>query len=79
MEGIDFDDRYAPTSPTSQRATLRACLAVAAEGDLPMAQLGAKTAFLNGSLDEPVYMHQPEGFSVGGQRKVMCLKKALYG
>ena len=39
-----------------------------------------KSAFLNGHLEEDVYVEQPEGYIVKGQEnKVLKLKKALYG
>ena len=43
-------------------------------------QMDVKTAFLNGNLDEEVYMDQPEGFMFpGNERKVCKLVKSLYG
>ena len=42
--------------------------------------MDVKTAFLNGDLDEEVYMEQPEGFVLpGNERKVCKLVKSLYG
>jgi len=42
--------------------------------------LDVKTAFLYGELNEELYMEQPEGFKVKGQRgKVLRLKHAIYG
>jgi hypothetical protein len=43
-------------------------------------QFDVKTAFLNGHLQEEVYVVQPPGFEIGGQEeKVYKLQKALYG
>nr|GFB44544.1 zinc finger, CCHC-type [Tanacetum cinerariifolium] len=43
-------------------------------------QIDVKTAFLNGDLDEEIYIKQPEGFvKHGHERKVCKLKKSLYG
>ena len=43
-------------------------------------QMDVKTAFLNGLLQEEVYMEQPQGFEVyEGDSHVWWLKKALYG
>ena len=36
-------------------------------------------AYLNGDLEEEIYMQQPEGFEVGGLEFVCKLKKSLYG
>ncbi|KAK4395846.1 Retrovirus-related Pol polyprotein from transposon TNT 1-94 [Sesamum angolense] len=47
--------------------------------DLEIHQMDVKTAFLNGELDEEIYMKQPEGFVVPGQEKKVCrLVKSLY-
>jgi len=41
--------------------------------------MDVKTAFLNGDLDEKVYMDQPEGFMTTGKEKLVCkLKKSIY-
>ena len=43
-------------------------------------QMDVKSAFLNGDLDEEVYIEQPDGFILGNDPKLVCrLKKALYG
>ena len=42
--------------------------------------MDVKIAFLNGDLDEEIYMEQPEGFIVPGQENKVCrLVKSLYG
>ncbi|GJU37178.1 zinc finger, CCHC-type containing protein [Tanacetum coccineum] len=76
-EGIDFFDTYAPVARIS---TIRLLLALAAIHDLVIHQMDVKTAFLNGDLDEEIYMKQPEGFVVPGHESKVCkLKKSLYG
>ena len=43
-------------------------------------QMDVKTAFLNGFIQEEVYIEQPQGFEVHGKESHVCrLKKALYG
>jgi hypothetical protein len=53
-------------------------LAKAAQENLEVHQVDIKTAFLNGELEEEVYVTQPPGFENGGSQ-VCRLKKALYG
>lgn len=55
-------------------------LALAAQLQWPVYQLDVKSAFLNGDLQEEVYVMQPEGFIIEGKEtKVYKLRKALYG
>nr|GFC60621.1 zinc finger, CCHC-type [Tanacetum cinerariifolium] len=62
-EGIDFFDTYAPVA---RIYTIRLLLALAAIHDLVIHQMDVKTAFLNGDLDEKIYIKQPEGFVMPG-------------
>ncbi|GJV26857.1 zinc finger, CCHC-type containing protein [Tanacetum coccineum] len=76
-EGIDYFDTYAPVARIT---TIRLLLALAAIHNLVIHQMDVKTAFLNGDLDEEVYMKQPEGFVMpGNEHKVCKLVKSLYG
>lgn len=75
VEGRDFDETFAPVNKLS---TFRAVMAVAAELNLEIHQLDIKTAFLQGELEEEVYVRQPQGYS-DGSTKVLRLHKALYG
>lgn len=74
-EGIDFTETFAPVSKYS---STRAVLAVAAAEGWEVQQLDVKTAFLQGRLQEQVYVVQPPGYSDGTGR-VCLLYKALYG
>jgi len=47
--------------------------------DLELHQLDAKTAFLNGELEEEIYMQQPEGYEQGTSSTVCRLIKSIYG
>ena len=47
--------------------------------DLELHQLDVKTAFLNGELEETIYMQQPQGYEQGGSEMVCLLKRSLYG
>ena len=42
--------------------------------------MDVKIAFLNGDIEEEIYMDQPEGFSMNGKDHMVCkLKKSIYG
>nr|GFA41952.1 glyceraldehyde-3-phosphate dehydrogenase, cytosolic [Tanacetum cinerariifolium] len=62
-EGIDDFDTYAPVAHIS---TIRLLIALAATHNLVIHQMDVKTAFLNGDLEEEIYMKQPEGFVIPG-------------
>nr|GEV98972.1 zinc finger, CCHC-type [Tanacetum cinerariifolium] len=69
-EGIDYFDTYAPVARIT---TIRLLLALAAIHNLVIHQMDFKTSFLNGDLDEEVYMKQLEGFVMpGNEHKVVC-------
>ncbi len=46
---------------------------------MQLQQLDVKTAFLNGQLQEELYMQLPPGFAGGGVGRVWRLHRALYG
>ena len=55
-------------------------LSIAAQNKWPIHQMDVKSEFLNGYIEEEVYVEQPQGYEVPGQEhKVYRLKKALYG
>jgi Reverse transcriptase (RNA-dependent DNA polymerase) len=68
--------RFAPTSSFGAR---RAILCKATRADLEVHQLDIKAAFLNGELEEEVYVSQPPGFHNGNDGVRFELNKALYG
>ena len=73
--GIDYFDTYAPVARIS---TIRLLIALASIHNLIIHQMDVKTAFLNGDLDEEVYMNQPQGFIMpGNENKVCKLIKSL--
>jgi hypothetical protein len=74
--GFDYNETFAPT-PTW--AALRAVIAIAALEDLELESVDISSAFLNGKLEEEVYMRQPEGFERNGSGWVWRLLKSLYG
>jgi hypothetical protein len=77
IPGIDYDETF---SPVARFESLRLLLALAALEDWEIHQLDVRSAFLNGVLDEEIYMEQPQGFIIAGQEDKVCrLKKAIYG
>ena len=76
-EGLDYFDTY---SPVTRITSIRLLIALAAVYDLQIHQIDVKTAFLNGELEEKIYMEQPKRFIVPGQENKVCrLVKSLYG
>ncbi|GKA70485.1 retrovirus-related pol polyprotein from transposon TNT 1-94 [Tanacetum coccineum] len=75
--GIDFEESFAPVA---RLEAIRLFIANAASQDMTIFQMDVKTAFLNGELNEVVYVSQPEGFvDPDLPTHVYRLKKALYG
>ena len=60
--------------------TIRAIRAIAAQKQWHVYQMDVKSAFLNGIIEQEVYVDQPPGYTIKGyEDKVYKLKKALYG
>ncbi|KAI0923982.1 hypothetical protein AcV5_010529 [Taiwanofungus camphoratus] len=74
--GFDYTEVFAPTF---RLASLRLILALAAIEDLELRSVDISSAFLNGDLDEEIYMKQPEGFHEGGPSHVCRLRRPIYG
>ena len=65
-EGLDYFDTY---SPVIRITSIRMLIAIAALYNLEIHQMDVKTAFLNGDLDEEIYIEQPEGFRVPRKKR----------
>ena len=75
--GVDYDETF---SPVAMHKSIRIMLAIAAFYDYEIWQMDVKTAFLNGDLEEHIYMTQPEGFEVSGSASKACkLHRSIYG
>jgi hypothetical protein len=75
--GIDYGETF---SPIARLETVRTLLAIVAQHKWQVYQMDVKSEFLNGLLEEEVYVDQPPGFEVQEHpAKVYRLKKALYG
>ena len=76
-EGIDYEETF---SPVAMLKSIRILLSIAAHYDYEVWQMDVKTAFLNGNLDECIYMVQPDGYIQEGQENKVCkLKRSIYG
>jgi len=74
---IDYFDIFASVTMIS---SIRVLLALASIHRLVIHQMDVKTTFLNGELEEEIYMTQPEGCVAPGQEEKVCkLLKYLYG
>ena len=77
VEGLDFDQIF---SPVVHFETVCLILALAVLEGWTISGLDIKSAYLFGTLDEEIYMEQPEGFvNTNHPKKVLKLRKALYG
>ncbi|KAG8486725.1 hypothetical protein CXB51_020277 [Gossypium anomalum] len=75
--GLDYFETY---TPVARLDTIRLIVAYAAHMHWNVYKLDVKSAFLNGILEEEIYVEQPQGFQVPGKEDMVCkLKKALYG
>ena len=76
-EGIDYGETFAPIA---RMEGVRILLAYATYKGFKVYQMDVKFAFLNGILEEEVYIEQPEGFVDKDNKNMVCrLYKALYG
>ena len=77
VEGIDYDETFALVARYS---SIRSMLALLAQMGWKIHQMDVKTTFLNGKIEEEVYIEQPEGFETFDRELHVCrLKRALYG
>ena len=75
--GIDYQETFAPVAKIN---TSQVLLSLAANLDWPLQQMDVKNAFLNGDLEEEVYMDLPPGFDQESKIGKVCkLRKSLYG
>ena len=76
-EGIDYEETFAPVARYTSIGTIMALTSLM-KWDLH--QMDVKTTFLNGVIEEEVYIKQPQGFEVEYKVTHICkLKKDLYG
>lgn len=75
--GEDYDEVFAPVV---RQSTLKILLSLAGRMKHQVVHFDAKTAFLNGELEEEIFMKQPPGFKQTGSEDLVChLRRSLYG
>jgi hypothetical protein len=75
-EGIDYEETFAPVA---RYTSIKTIIDLATKMKWKLHQMDVKTAFLNGVIEEEVYIEQPQGFEVEDRKTHVCkLKKVLY-
>ena len=75
--GSDYNETFCPIV---RLESVRTLIALSVQYGLKLHQVDVTTAFLNGELEEEVFMRQPEGFVTPGKEQFVCrLKKSIYG
>src|SRR6267378_160568 len=72
---FDFNETFAPTAKFAAICTI---LPLVGLQDLHLHSIDISHAFINGDLNEEVYMQQPEGFPLGSPSKALQLQKSIY-
>ena len=75
IEGLDYMDMFVPVT---KFMTIHSLLTLAAQHDLEVHQVDIKAAFLNGELEEEIYLRPPLGFH-DNPKVIWCLQHTLYG
>jgi hypothetical protein len=77
IEGVNYDETF---KLVARYTSIRTIMAIAAEMGWHIHQMDVKTAFLNGFIEDDVYIEKPQGFEVGDRETHVCLlRKVLYG
>jgi hypothetical protein len=67
-------------APVEKYTSIRSIITITSAMGWKLHQMDVKTAFLNGVIEEDVYIEQPQGFMIHGDESHVCrLKKTLYG
>lgn len=76
-QGVDYEETF---SPVVMLKSIKILLAITAHYDYEIWQMDVKTTFLNGYIDQDIYMEQPKGFTPKDQTGKVCkLKRSIYG
>jgi hypothetical protein len=74
VEGIDFEETFAPVA---RLEAIKMFLAFACFKNFKVYQMDVKSSFLNGNLEEEVYIEQPEGFQLSENKDHVCRTKKV--
>jgi hypothetical protein len=75
-EGIEYEETF---SHVAIYTSIRTIIALAAKMKWKLHQMDVKTTFLNGVIEEEVYIEQPQGFEIEDRNTHVCrLKKDMY-
>ena len=75
-----FTQKEATFSPVAMLKSIRILLSIVACLDYEIWQMDVNTTFLNGNLEEDIYMQQPEGFVAGRKDNLVCkLQNSIHG
>ena len=75
-QGVDYEESC---SPVAMLKSIRILLAIVAHSNYEIWQLDVKTAFLNGYVEEEIFMEQPKGFESKESSKLCKLHRSIYG
>jgi hypothetical protein len=77
VEGVDYDDTF---TPVARYTSIRSIISIATEMGWMVHHMDVKIVFLNGFIEEEVYIEKPHGFEVSERESHVCLlRKELYG
>jgi hypothetical protein len=77
IEGVNYDETF---TPITRYTSIRSIITITTEMGWSIHRMDVKTTFLNGFIDEEVYIEQPQGFEVSDRETHVCLlRKAVYG
>ena len=72
LEGLDYEDTF---TLVAKYAFIRAIMSIASKMGWRIHQMDVKIAFLNGVIEEEVYIEQPQGFEAHGRVSYMHIKE----
>jgi hypothetical protein len=76
-KGVEYEETF---SPVAMYTSIMMIISLASVMKCKIHQMDVKTTFLNGVIEEEVYINEPQGFEVHGRKThVFRLKKALHG